>query len=166
MGKISKHFNYQELTKSNPEIIKRLGIDNTPTAEHLVNLTILATELLDHIRELAGGPLAITSGYRSKAYNDAIPNSSPNSQHMTGNAADIDCDVYGYCSNDRLFWLIRNFLEFDQIIWEFGDDIRPDWIHVSYVKGKNRRLVTRAIRENNKVKYIPYDRVGQPNQNP
>lgn len=157
IGKISKYFTYQEILKSNPEIIKRLGISNTPTAEHLINLQTLANELLDPIRELAGGPIAITSGYRSKEYNAAIPNSSPNSQHMTGNAADIDCDVYGYCSNDRLFYLIRNFLDFDQMIWEFGDEHKPDWIHVSYVKGKNRRIVKRAIRENNKVKYINYD---------
>lgn len=157
-GKISKYFNYSELLKSNPEIIKRLGIDNTPTAEHLQNLIVLANELLDHVRELAGGPLAITSGYRSKAYNDAIPNSSPFSQHMTGNAADIDCDVYGYCSNDKLFWLIRNFLEFDQLIWEFGNDTKPDWIHVSYVKGKNRRMVKRAFKQDKKVIYVDYDR--------
>jgi zinc D-Ala-D-Ala carboxypeptidase len=150
----SKYFTIKELTYSNPEIIKRLGITNIPTAQHQENLMTLATELLDKIREMNGGPLAITSGYRSKEYNSAIPNSSDYSQHMTGHAADLDCDVYGYGSNDRLFYIIKNFCEFDQLIWEFGNDQKPDWVHVSYVKGKNRKQCKKAVKISGKVHYI------------
>lgn len=154
MTKVSKYFSWQELTYSNPEIIKRLGIKNDPTPEHKENLIILATELLDKVREMIGGPLAITSGYRSREYNSAIPNSSTFSQHMTGHAVDLDCDVFGYGSNDRLFYLIRNFCDFDQLIWEFGTDEKPDWVHVSYVKGKNRKQVKRAKKISGTVHYI------------
>jgi hypothetical protein len=154
MTKASKYFTWQELTYSNPEILKRLGITNEPTPDHKENLKVLANELLDKIREMIGGPLAITSGYRSQAYNSAIPNSSEYSQHMTGHAADLDCDVFGYGSNDRLFYLIKNFCEFDQLIWEFGTDEKPDWVHVSYVKGKNRKQVKRAKKISGTVNYI------------
>lgn len=154
MTKVSQYFTLKELTYTNPEIIKRLGISNTPTAEHQQNLITLANELLDKVRGMIGGPLAITSGYRSKEYNAAIPNSSSFSQHMTGHAVDLDCDVFGYGSNDRLFYLIKNYCEFDQLIWEFGNDIKPDWVHVSYVKGQNRKKCLRAKRISGTVQYI------------
>jgi len=153
--KVSKYFTYQELFYTNPEIIKRLGISNEPTEEHKKNMYELANELLDKVRELNGGPLGITSGYRSKEYNSAIPNSSNVSQHCFGYAVDIDCDVYGFGDNGKLFNDIRQFCDFDQLIWEFGNDQKPDWIHVSYVKGKNRKIVKRAVRENGQVKYNP-----------
>lgn len=154
MTKVSKYFTLKELTYTNPEVIKRLGISNEPTPEHKQNLITIANELLDKVREMIGGPLAITSGYRSKEYNAAIPNSSLFSQHMTGHAVDLDCDVYGYGSNDRLYYIIRNFCEFDQLIWEFGDDVKPDWVHVSYVKGQNRKKCLKAVRISGQVHYL------------
>ena len=53
-----------------------------------------------------------------------------------------------------MFQFIKDELEFDQMIWEFGDDDNPDWIHVSYVsEDENRNRCLRAIRKNGKTHY-------------
>jgi peptidoglycan hydrolase-like protein with peptidoglycan-binding domain len=45
---------------------------------------------LEDYRGLVGGPVNIVSGYRDPAYNDTIPGSAKNSQHVYGNSADIE----------------------------------------------------------------------------
>ena len=74
---------------------------------------------------------------------------------MEGRALDLDCDVFGGISNADLFNYIRENLEFDQIVWEFGDEDNPNWVHVSYVyDGHNRKRCLRACRDDNgKVYY-------------
>jgi hypothetical protein len=150
--KISPNLNLAELTRS--ETGKRHGIDNTPTAEHLENFKILAERVFEPIRAHFGVPIFISSGYRSKALNDFIKGSS-SSQHCKGQAIDIDMDGgNGEVTNRMVFDFIKNKLDFDQLIWEFGTDFNPDWVHVSFMKSGNRKQKLKAIRTNGKTTYL------------
>jgi zinc D-Ala-D-Ala carboxypeptidase len=150
--KISPHLSLAELTRS--QTAKRNGIDNTPTAEHLENFKILAEKVFEPIREHFKTPIFISSGYRSKELNDFIKG-SPNSQHCKGQAIDIDMDGgSGEVTNRMIFDFIKNKLDFDQLIWEFGTDFNPDWVHVSYVKTGNRKQKLKAVRKNGKTSYV------------
>jgi zinc D-Ala-D-Ala carboxypeptidase len=150
--KISPHLNLAEITRS--DTAKRHGIDNTPTAEHLENFKLLADKVFEPIREHFKTPIFISSGYRSKALNSFIKGSL-SSQHCMGQAIDIDMDgSNGEVTNRMVFDFIKNKLDFDQIIWEFGTDFNPDWVHVSYVKGKNRKQKLKAIRTSGKITYL------------
>jgi hypothetical protein len=151
--KISPHLNLAEITRS--DTAKRHGIDNTPTAEHLENFKLLADKVFEPIREHFGVPIFISSGYRSKALNDFIKGSL-SSQHCKGQAIDIDMDgSNGEVTNRMVFDYIKNKLDFDQLIWEFGTDFNPDWVHVSYVKKGNRKQKLKAVRSGGKTTYIP-----------
>ena len=150
--KISPNLNLAELTRS--ETAKRNGIDNTPTAEHLENFKLLADKVFEPIREHFKTPIFISSGYRSKELN-ALIKGSASSQHCKGQAIDIDMDgSNGEVTNRMVFDFIKNKLDFDQLIWEMGTDFNPDWVHVSYVKGKNRKQKLKAVRTNGKTSYI------------
>jgi hypothetical protein len=150
--KISPNLNLAEITRS--DTAKRQGIDNTPTAEHLENFKLLADKVFEPIREHFKTPIFISSGYRSKALNDFIKGSA-SSQHCKGQAIDIDMDgSNGEVTNRMVFDFIKNKLDFDQLIWEFGTDFNPDWVHVSFVKGKNRKQKLKAIRSGGKTSYI------------
>ena len=96
--------------------------------------------------------LAVTSGYRSEALNEAI-NGSKTSQHSKGEALDLDADVFGGFSNAELFNYIKDHLDFDQLIWEFGNNNNPDWVHCSYKTRGNRNEVLIAIKTNGKTTY-------------
>ena len=151
MNKISKHISYKEGVYSTTA--KRLGIDNTPDAYALQNMELLAEKVFEPLREYVNGPIAINSFYRSPELNQAIGGSSK-SQHCEGRAIDID-DTYGYMSNKEMCEYIKNNLDFDQIIWEFGTDDNPDWVHVSYVDHDfNRQRCLKAYKENGKTKYM------------
>ena len=150
--KISPHLSLAELTRS--QTAKRNGIDNTPTAEHLENFKILAEKVFEPIREHFKTPIFISSGYRSKELN-ALIKGSPTSQHCKGQAIDIDMDGgNGEVTNRMVFDFIKNKLDFDQLIWEFGTDFNPDWVHVSYVKTGNRKQKLKAVRSGGKTSYI------------
>ena len=151
--KISQHLNLSELTRS--DSAKRNGIDNTPTAEHLENFKLLAEKVFEPIRAHFGVPIHISSGYRSEALNKFIKGSL-SSQHCTGEAIDIDMDGSSSgVTNADVYNFIKDNLEFDQLIWEFGTDKNPDWVHVSYEsKGKQRKQKLKAVRTNGKTSYI------------
>jgi zinc D-Ala-D-Ala carboxypeptidase len=149
---LSKHFNIAEFTRS--ESAKRHQVSNDPTPEHLMNITVLCNQVLEPIREKFG-PLNISSGYRSKVLNHFI-GGSLSSQHCEGKAADIDQDGMPGATNTEIFNWIKDNLEFDQLIWEFGDASKPDWVHVSYNDGKNRKQMLRALKVNGKTVYSPY----------
>jgi len=149
---ITAHFNLAEFTRS--ESAKRHGVSNQPTAEHLENIKVLCERVLEPIR-MKFGPINISSGYRSKVLNHYI-GGSLRSQHCEGKAADIDMDGMGDVLNVDIFEYIKNSLEFDQLIWEFGNPLNPDWVHVSYNQGNNRKQVLRAIKVNGKTAYSPY----------
>ena len=150
--KLSAHFALAEFTRS--ESAKRHGVSNEPTAEHLENLKVLCEKVLEPIR-IKFGPINISSGYRSKALNHYI-GGSLKSQHCEAKAADIDQDGMGEATNTEIFNFIKDSLDFDQLIWEFGDNNKPDWVHVSYNKGANRKQVLRALKVNGKTVYAPY----------
>lgn len=149
--KISEHVSYKEATRSTTAL--RLGIENKPTPEHLKNMELLAEKIFEPLRKYVNGPIAINSFYRSPDLNKAIGGSSK-SQHCHGQAMDID-DTYGYMSNAEMYIYIKENLNFDQMIWEFGDNNNPDWVHVSYVSNEeNRNRCLKAYRQDGKTKYV------------
>ena len=147
--RISKHISIKEATRSNTA--ERLGIDNFPDSPTLVNMQALAENVFEPLREHFDHPIYITSFYRSPELNKAIGGSST-SQHCKGEAIDID-DVIGESTNADFFNYIKDNLEFDQLIWEFGNDDNPNWVHVSYNASNNRGNVLKAVKENGKTKY-------------
>jgi hypothetical protein len=151
--KLSKHLSLAEVTRS--ESAKRNGISNEPTAEHLENFKKLAENVFEPIREHFNAPIHISSGYRSAALNKKI-GGSLTSQHCSGEAIDIDMDGTAI-TNAQVFNYIKDNLNFDQLIWEFGTTSNPDWVHVSYEStGKQRKQVLKAFKQAGKTSYAPY----------
>ena len=143
--KLSKNLSLAEVTKS--ITAKRLGIDNTPDEWVQGNLKKVAEHIFQPVRDHFGRPIYVSSGYRCADLNVAI-GGSVRSQHVEGRALDLDGDVYGKVSNAEIFEYIRENLEFDQLIWEFGTEDNPDWVHVSYVyDGINRGRCLKACRD-------------------
>ena len=153
--KLSENLDLGELTRS--ESARRAGISNMPTTEHIENMKKLATNVFQPIREHFGVPIFISSGYRSNALNTAIKGSL-SSQHCSGEAIDIDMDGSSSgVTNKEVFDFIKDNLEFDQLIWEFGSKNNPDWVHVSYEStGRQRKQVLRAVKTNGTTKYEKY----------
>lgn len=148
--KLTEHITYAEGCHS--YTAKKLGIPNIPNEYEMWNMVVVGTHIFEPLREWVGGAIKINSFYRSRELNKAIGGSSK-SMHCEGRAIDID-DVYGRKTNAEMFEYIRKELDFDQLIWEFGDDQNPDWVHVSYVdQDSNRKQVLRAYRENGGVIY-------------
>ena len=151
MEKISKHISWHEGTYSRTG--ERRDLDNTPNEEQLKCMKEVAENLFEPLREWVGGPIKINSFFRGEPVNTAIGGST-RSQHMKGQAIDID-DTFGHKTNAEMYHYIKDNLDFDQMIWEFGDDDNPDWVHVSYVSpDKNRNRCLKAYREDGKTKYM------------
>ena len=151
MERLSKHVSYKEGVYS--ITAKRLGLENDPTDNHLSNMKLIAEKVFEPLREFVGGPIKINSFYRGPELNKAIGGSSK-SQHCNGQAMDID-DSYGHATNAVMYKWIKENLNFDQMIWEFGSEENPDWVHVSYVNEEvNRNRCLKAYKENGKTKYI------------
>ena len=147
---ISKHISYKEGVYS--ITATRRGIDNTPNNEQLKNMELVAEKVFEPLREWVGGPIKINSFFRSPDLNKAI-GGSRKSQHCHGQAMDID-DTFGVVANSEMYHWIKENLDFDQMIWEFGDDDNPDWVHVSYVSEENNRnRCLKAERKNGKTVY-------------
>ena len=148
--RISKHISLREATHS--ATAKRRGIENTPNEEQLDAMYKVAEFIFEPLRLYVGGAIKITSFFRSPKVNKAIGGVS-SSQHCKGQAIDID-DVFDHKTNAEMFEYIRENLDFDQLIWEFGDSNNTAWLHVSYVsKAKNRNRVLRAVKRNGRTKY-------------
>jgi len=148
--KISDHITYAEAIHSTTA--KRKQIDNTPNQTQVDAMKLLAEKIFEPLREWVGGPIKVNSFFRSVALNEKIGGVA-SSQHCKGQAIDID-DVYGYKTNAEMYYWIQQNLDFDQIIWEFGTDMQPNWIHVSYVsEGENRNKCLKAYKEDRKTKY-------------
>jgi len=156
--KLSENFTLAEFIYS-PTAIKH-GIDNTPPAEHVANIQALVANVVQPVRSFLKEPLKINSGYRHPDLNAKIGGAHkiengkkvPTSQHCKGEAADL------YCAgrNASIFKYIKANLDFDQIIWEFGSDSEPAWVHVSYSQKKNRKQVLKAIKEGGATKYVKW----------
>jgi zinc D-Ala-D-Ala carboxypeptidase len=148
--RISEHISYKEGIKSNTAL--RRGIDNTPGSYEITNMEVVAEKIFEPLRKWVGGPIKITSFYRCEELNRAIGGSS-SSQHCQGRAMDLD-DTFGHKTNAEMFEYIRKNISFDQLIWEFGDENNPDWIHVSFVsEDQNRQKVLKANRVDGKTTY-------------
>ena len=136
---LTENFTLEELTET------RHG-ENTPMPEHIENLKLLATKVLQPLRN-AVGQVVVSSGYRSERVNKIVGGSTT-SQHCKGEAVDI------ICKNNRaaFIWIANNLL-FDQLIWEYGNEKDPSWIHVSYKRTGNRKQI--LIKEHGKG-YEPF----------
>ena len=138
---MTKNFSLAELTKTNT------GLPNALPKHLEGNLRALAENVLQPARD-ALGAIEVTSCYRSPAVNKAV-GGSKTSQHVQAQAADLKFSG----GNDVLFkWIARN-LDFDQLIWEFGTDVEPAWVHVSYASN-NRKQKLKAVKQNGKTKYL------------
>jgi|TARA_R110002124_G_scaffold58260_2_gene162424 hypothetical protein len=147
---ISEHITYNESIKSSTAI--RKGIENIPTEYELQNMGLVAEKVFEPLREWVKGPIKITSFFRCEELNKTIGGSSK-SQHCEGRAIDVD-DIYNYKSNAEMFHFIKNNLNFDQLIWEYGNSHNPDWVHLSFIsETQNRQRVLQAFRVNNKTEY-------------
>lgn len=125
-----KYFTLTELTRTST------GLDNTPSPEVIKRLEVLVEKVLDPLREEYGAPIYVNSGYRSTEVNRKV-GGARTSQHLKGEAVDFRCADMAWC-----FLFIKTYLDFDQLIWEYGDTDQPKWVHVSYrADGKNRRQV-------------------------
>ena len=150
MERISKHITYKEAVRSNTAL--RLNINNIPNDYEISNMVGIASNVFEPLREYVGGPIRINSFYRCEELNRAIGGSS-RSQHCEGRAIDLD-DTFGHKTNAEMFNYIKNNLNFDQLIWEFGDDTNPDWVHVSFVSNdENRGRCLKAEKVNGRTSY-------------
>ena len=150
MERISKHITYKEAIRSNTAL--RLNINNIPNDYEISNMVGIASNVFEPLREYVGGPIKINSMFRSEALNRAIGGSS-RSQHCQGRAIDLD-DTFGHKTNAEMFNYIKDNLNFDQLIWEFGDDTNPNWVHVSFVSNdENRGRCLKAEKVNGKTSY-------------
>ena len=150
--KLSNNFNLREFTESNTAI--RRGIDNNPTAEHIHNLAALCENVLQPLRDTIGHSIRVTSGYRSEALNEAI-GGSKTSDHSHGRAADIKLIVNGENQSQLLYNAIKSMqIPFKQLIWEFGDDDVPQWVHIAFDKDNNKGQCLKAYKENGRTKYM------------
>ena len=151
MERISEHISFKEATKSNTAL--RLNLDNTPNDYQITNMVGLALNIFEPLRKFVGGPIKINSFFRCEQLNRAIGGSS-RSQHCEGRAIDLD-DTFGHNTNAEMFQYVKDNLNFDQMIWEFGDDNNPNWVHVSYIsEDENRGRCMKATKVNGKTKYI------------
>ena len=160
--KLSKNLSLAEMLKSGTA--ERKGIENIPTEEHIENMKVLAENIFQPIREHFNVPFSISSGYRSETLNKAIGGAHKyidgkyvaTSQHCKGEAIDLDRDYANAPNNAEVFHFIKDNLNFDQLIWEFGNDEKPDWVHVSYTTRRpNRKQILRAKKVGNSVEYKP-----------
>lgn len=145
---ISQHITYREVIKSSTA--KTHGINNVPNSEQLKNIIIFCNELFEPLRKISGKPIFSSSFFRCDELNEHPKIAgSKTTQHLAkkGAAGDFDNDGYDDCStNAEIFWIIFDYLNFDQLIWEAGNEEEPGWVHVSYVSEElNRNEILRFI---------------------
>ncbi len=156
MDRISEHISYKEATKSYTAV--KYGIDNNVYCYCIEdNMKRVAQRIFEPLRSYYGRPIGIASFYRSKKLNKRI-GGSKNSQHLFGEAVDLDADMYGFINNSQIFNYIYRNLDYDQLVWEHGNEEEPDWVHVSYVSTEdNRNEALVAYKKGNKTKYRYYE---------
>ncbi len=140
MDKISDNITLAEATKSQYAIQHK--IDNNPDVETTNRMRLLALKIFEPVRFAFNTPIYISSFFRSVKLNKALKGAK-NSQHVKGEAMDIDADMLGGCTNAEIFKFIKDNLVYDQLIWEKGTDENPAWVHVSYKETGNRKQTLR-----------------------
>lgn len=154
--KLSKNLSLKEMTKSNTAI--KRGFSNAPDNRQLANLRGWAINIFQPLRDHFKTAIFISSGFRSLKLNIAI-GGSKTSQHSKGEAGDIDADVFKGVTNAEIFHYIKDNLDFDQLIWEFGDDEEPNWVHASYKLDRTNRgeiLIASRVEGRKKAIYTYY----------
>lgn len=148
LDKISPYIDYNEATRTKVSAI------NKPSLDQIRAMKMAANMVFDPVREHFGKPIKVNSFFRSQEVNVMIGGSTT-SQHCRGEA--IDMDGLQGLTNKEIFDYIRENLVFDQLIWEFGTDENPDWVHVSYSAKQNRGQVLKSVKVDGKTKYLPYE---------
>lgn len=151
--KVSRNITMYEATKSWTAI--KNGINNTPNESQLFNMKLLAENVFEPLRQGVGSfPINVSIFFRCLELNTKI-GGAEGSQHIAekGAAIDLDVDSSNYLYNYQLFNYIKDNLIFDQLIWEFGDKLNPDWVHVSYNQDDNRKQILIAYKEDGRTKY-------------
>lgn len=152
--KLSPNFTLSEMTTS--RYADRHGIDEQfdPPQNIIDSLKTLCEKTLQPLRDAIGSAIAVTSGYRCPEVNRAI-GGSPSSFHRLGMAADIKLYMGGQVKNSLLFkTLIENGIPFTELIWEFGTEVEPSWVHVAFSPTDSRRMIKHAIRTSAGTKYL------------
>ena len=145
--KLSDHVTLTEFTYSDTAV--KHGINNEMSINETAAAKLLCEKVFEPLRAYLGKPIKLNSGFRSSQLNKFLKSSSSTSQHCKGEAIDINVGKIG-------FDYIKNNLDFDQLIWEFGNSENPDWVHVSYKKSGNRKQILKASKKNGKTIYTPY----------
>lgn len=140
--KISNNFRLSEFTRTSSKAA------NNPTEVERSAIIELVRSVIQPARDELALPITITSGFRSTAVNSAV-GGAKTSQHLKGEAADMKC-----ANNALLFRIIKDNLVFDQLIWEYGDNNQPAWVHVSYKLQGNRNECLKAVKVGGKTQYI------------
>lgn len=148
MENISKHISYKEATFSATAI--RYGIKNDPNSEELKAMKLIAEKVFEPIREHFGVPIAINSFFRCLPLNKKVGGSS-SSQHVKGEAIDID-DTLGGVNNKQMFEWIKNNLKYTQLINEFN----YTWVHIGYNPNNLKMQVLDAKKVGGKTVYVPH----------
>jgi zinc D-Ala-D-Ala carboxypeptidase len=144
---ISEHITYAEATHT------ATGYKNEPNTQQLEAMQLTAEKVFEPLRHYISEPIKVDSFFRSKAVNEALPNSSNTSQHCRGEAIDIKAVKFAGYTNADLFHYIQEHLVFDQLIWEYGTEKEPSWVHVSYSAIRNRKQALRAQKLGSKTIY-------------
>ena len=142
---LSAHVTLAEFTYSDSAV--KHGINNQMSESQIASAKLLCENVFEPLRIYLNTPIKISSGFRSAQLNKLIKGSTT-SQHSKGEAIDINVGKIG-------FDFIKNTLDFDQLIWEFGNDENPSWVHVSF-SSKNRKQVLKATKKNGKTIYSNY----------
>ena len=163
--KISEHISLSEATRSDAAV--RAGIANLPNEQAFANIKMWAEKVFEPLREYVSlkrgkdSPLIINSIYRNIEVNKLIKG-SPTSSHCAGDtskieeaAGDIEAHYPDFTNKD-LFMLVKEKGAWDQLIWEFGNEKQPAWVHIGFRKQNNRKQILKAISENGQTKYIPF----------
>ena len=130
---ISKHISFEEATVSPTAL--RLGIKNEPNQAQLIAMQLVANMCFEPLRVWYDKPIKINSFFRCDELNKAVKG-AVNSQHSKGEA--IDMGGANREENKKIFDWCKANLIFDELIWEYGNDTGPDWVHISYKMGMNR----------------------------
>lgn len=151
---VSKYLTVEKATKS--DTAKKNNVkNNIDKEEHYENLMYLGCNIYDVLYEHFGSNLCINSCYRNEKVNKLVGGSSK-SQHCNGQA--IDLSVNGkYRNREIIQYIFDNKLDYDQIIWEYGDNVNPAWVHVSLKKENNRKKLTQAVKSAGKTHYKDLD---------
>ena len=136
---LSPHFTFEEMTRTGQTSLQE---KNREEAKAFIKPLTELAELLEVIRTHFGKPLKINSAFRGLAVNSATPGSSKTSQHMKGEAADIE--IPGVDDAELHRWICKESgLKYGQCILE-----RPpgkSWVHVSICGSRDVKRCNEAL---------------------